>query len=105
MTERATELKGRAGEYARVLRKHLPALKEHYGVASLGIFGSYVRGEEQEGSDLDLLVEISRPTDLIEFGGLEIHLSDLLGVEVDLVMRRALKKHIGQRILREVLQV
>jgi predicted nucleotidyltransferase len=43
--------------YVALLRQHLPALREHYGVCFMGIFGSYVRSEQQRGSDLDLLVE------------------------------------------------
>ena len=41
----------------RTLRVHLPELREHYGVRTLGVFGSYVRGEQRPRSDLDLLVE------------------------------------------------
>jgi predicted nucleotidyltransferase len=54
---------------------------------------------------VDILVEFERPIGLIEFVGLKNHLSDLLGVEVDLVMKKALKARIGQRILSEVLYV
>ena len=55
-------------------------------VKSLGIFGSYVRGEARKSSDLDLLVEIDDPKmGLLRFIALENYLSDLLGVKVDLV--------------------
>ncbi len=105
MSQDSSRLQGKAAEYARILREHLPELRERYGVESLGIFGSYVRGEEQQDSDLDILVEFNRATDLIEFGSLELYLSELLGVKVDLVMKRALKQHIGKRILQEVIQL
>ena len=99
------ELKGKAAEIARVLREHLPELEDRYGVSSLGIFGSYVRGEEGDESDLDILVEFDRPIGLFGFGALEDHLTSLISVEVDLVPRRALRKRIGEQILEEVVLV
>ena len=71
----------------------------------IGIFGSYIRGEERNDSDLDVLVDFARVPDLFEFVSLKIDLSELLGVNVDLVMKRALKPRIGQAILEEVVLV
>ena len=99
------EIPGKAAEYLRILREHLPELRERYGVASLGIFGSYVRGEQQANSDLDVLVEYARATDLFDFVALKLALSELLGVNVDLVMRKGLKPRIGERILAEAVPV
>jgi predicted nucleotidyltransferase len=89
----------------RTLRVHLPELREHYGVRTLGVFGSYVRGEQRPRSDLDLLVEFDQAPTLPEFIDLENYLGSLLGVRVDLVTRRVLKGEIGKRILREVLPI
>jgi uncharacterized protein len=86
----------------RILRAHLPELRQHYGVRALGVFGSYARGEQSPRSDLDVLVEFDQPPTLPEFMDLEHYLKRLLGVKVDLVTRRALKGEIGMRILREV---
>ena len=105
MTEKAHKLQGKAGEFARILRDQLPELGHRYGVKSLGIFGSYVRGEERDGSDLDLLVEFTETPDLFKFVALGRELSELLGVKVDLIMMRALKARIGERILEEVVAV
>jgi uncharacterized protein len=88
-----------------VLRQQLPLLAEHYGVASLGLFGSYVRREAHPDSDLDILVRFHHTPGLLRFIELENYLSDLLGVRVDLVMAEALKPHIGRRILAEVMPV
>ena len=96
---------GKAVEFARVLREHLPELRESYGVKYLGIFGSYLRGEQRENSDLDVLVEYSRTPDLFEFVALKVELSDLVGANVDLVMKRGLRPRIGRRILAEVVQI
>ncbi|MEZ4708631.1 MAG: nucleotidyltransferase family protein [Caldilineaceae bacterium] len=90
-------------EIRQILRKHLPAMTARYGVVRLGIFGSYVRKEQTPTSDLDLLVEIENPQlTLLQFIELQHYLSDLLGVEVDLVERETLKPQIGARILQEV---
>jgi predicted nucleotidyltransferase len=87
------------------LRKELPLLSERYAVASLGLFGSYVRREARAGSDLDILVSFRETPGLLRFIELENYLSDLLGVRVDLVMADALKPRIQRRILAEVVPV
>ena len=87
------------------LRDHLPELRERYGVTSMGVFGSYVRGRERKRSDLDVLVEFQQAPSMFRFIELQEYLSELLGVKVDLVMQRALKPGIGQRILAEVVPV
>ena len=84
------------------LRVHLPDLSARYQIASLGIFGSYIRGEQRPDSDLDLLVEFREPPSLLQFIRLENELSDVLGMDVDLVMKSALKPAIGRHILEEV---
>ncbi len=89
----------------RTLRKHLPELREKWGVRTLGVFGSHVRGEQRKKSDLDLLVEFDRAPTFFEFVRLERHIGELLGVKVDLVMRTALKPTIGARVLEEVVPV
>lgn len=88
-----------------ILRQQRPMLVEQYNVASLELFGSYVRHEQQKDSDLDILVTFSKPPSLFKFVSLENHLSDTLGVKVDLVMKDSLKPAIGKNILREVLPV
>lgn len=84
------------------LQRHLRALRDQYGVDRIGLFGSFVRGEQHPDSDIDLLVEFASPVGLFKFMELENQLSELLGGKVDLVTRNALKPHIGKRILDEV---
>jgi len=84
------------------LRVHLPDLSLCYQIASLGVFGSYVRGDQRSDSDLDLLVEFREPSSLFQFIRLENELSDVLGIDVDLVIKSALKPAIGRSILHEV---
>ena len=93
------------GEIKEIIKSHKSELQGKYRVKEIGIFGSYVRKEQTEMSDVDILVEFERPIGLLEFVGLKNHLSDLFGMNVDLVMRRALKPRIGQRILSDVVYV
>lgn len=90
---------------SRRIENQQTRLIDEFGVSSLGMFGSYLRGEESADSDLDLLVEYQRTPTLLEFVRLQRYLSELLGVPVDLVMKSALKPKIGQRILEEVVPV
>jgi predicted nucleotidyltransferase len=92
-------------EIKEILKSHKKELESKYGVKEIGIFGSYVKEEQKETSDVDILVEFEKPLGLLEFVGLKNHLSDLLGLNVDLVMRKALKPTIGKRVLGEVVYV
>jgi hypothetical protein len=78
-------------------------VKENFKVKTIGVFGSYVRGGQKRKSDVNVLVEFEEPIGLFEFMDLEMYLSNLLGVKVDLVSKKALKSHIGEHILKEVI--
>ena len=82
-----------------------PYLTEKYSVQSIEVFGSYVRNEQNENSDLDLLVTFSQVPGLIKFISLKNFLSDTLGVNVDLVMKNSLKPGISGFILNEAVPV
>ena len=89
-------------EIKEVLQKHREEFREQYGLKEIGIFGSYVKGEQKEKSDIDMLIELEKPIGFVRFMRLENALSQLLGVRVEMVTRKALKPHIGKRILQEV---
>ena len=91
--------------YRAKLRNLLPLLRERYRVASLGLFGSYVHGNQRCDSDLDVLVTFDELPSLLRLIELENYLSDLLEIKVDLVLRDSLKSRIGERIRREVVPV
>ena len=93
------------GDILKDLREHLPELQKRYRVKSLGVFGSYVHGEQRRRSDVDVLVEFEQVPTLFGYVELQEHLGKILGVKVDLVMKSALKPAIGRRILEEVVQV
>ena len=72
------------------------------GVRSLGLFGSFVRGDQKDQSDVDILVEfISGRKSFDRFMQLAFLLEDILGRTVELVTRESLSRHVGHRILRE----
>jgi uncharacterized protein len=89
----------------RILLQHKTELRKRFKVRTIGVFGSYVRDEQKRQSDVDVLVEFEEPVGLFEFMDLEMYLTDLLGVKVDLVSKKALKPHIGERILKEVTMI
>ena len=87
------------------IRGNMPYLRERYKVKNVGVFGSYVRGDNNEESDVDILIEFHEPPTLLEFVALERYIGELTGMKVDLVMKTALKPGIGERILQEVVYV
>ena len=87
------------------LKENRSVLAEEYGIAVVGIFGSYVRDEQTPGSDLDLLAEILRPISLLELVGAELYLSDVLGVKVDLIPRRNLREELREAVFKEAVSV
>ena len=84
------------------LKENLPFFEEKYKVKTLGVFGSYIRGEQKKKSDVDILVEFEKSIGLLDFVGMELELTELLGKKVDLVPKNALKLRIGKHILEEV---
>ncbi len=88
-----------------VLRQHKKELAERYRVKEIGLFGSYVRGEQKRGSDVDILVEFEEVPDLLKFIELERYLEKLLKRKVDLVEKTALRPQLKDIILNEVIYV
>jgi predicted nucleotidyltransferase len=84
------------------LQKQMPELRERYGVASLGVFGSHARGEAKPGSDIDTLVEMDGPT-FDRYMELKFHLEALLQTPVDVVLVDTVKPRLQPYIEHEVL--
>ena len=87
----------------RILRMKKSYIEEQYHVKEIGVFGSYVQGRQTKKSDVDILVDFHKTISAFSYVRLKNELTELLGRNVDLVARRALKPHIGKRILDEVL--
>ena len=79
------------------ITEHKKEIKKKYGVKKIGVFGSYVRGEQTETSDVDLLVEFEKPT-FDNFMDLLFFLEDLFGKTVDLITNRGMSPYISPRI-------
>jgi hypothetical protein len=92
----------RLDDIRRELAAILPELRQRYPVSYLGVFGSWVRGEQTTDSDLDLLVDFDGPIDLFAYARLQEEIGRRLALRVDLVQRSGLKPGIGANILREV---
>ncbi|MEI6126633.1 MAG: nucleotidyltransferase family protein [Pseudomonadota bacterium] len=89
-------------EIINIIRNSKPEMESRYGVQRLGLFGSYVKENQQKKSDIDILVTFNRDIDLFDFLDLREYLEGQLHAKVDLVMESALKPAIGKRILSEV---
>ena len=75
------------------------------GAKKIGVFGSYVRGEESPGSDIDVLVEFSDRKSLLDIVGIEQELSDTLDIKVDLLTEKSISPYLIDRIKREMVVI
>ena len=89
-------------EVNEILKEHKEELYKKYKVKEIGIFGSFVRGEQKKRSDIDILVEFEKIPDLLKFINLERYLSRLLKKKVDLVRKGAIRPELKDIILSEV---
>ena len=87
------------------LERQRRVLRDIYKVKEIGIFGSYVRGEQKRGSDLDILVDFNEIPGLLEFIALEEYLSKILKKKVDLVDKQGIRRQLREAILNEVVYI
>lgn len=92
-------------EIEQILSQLKPIVEEKYHVTQLGIFGSYVRGEQNKSSDVDVLIDYKEAPSLLELIDLEFYLTDRLGLKIDVVTKKGLKPRIREKILAEVVYV
>jgi len=84
------------------LRAHEHEMREKFGLIKIGLFGSYVRGEQREDSDIDLVVEIESSNKFRSFFGLKAYLEDALQKNIDLGIESSLKPIVHQYIKKEI---
>ncbi len=89
-------------EIQKILRQQKEFLREKYKIKEIGIFGSFVRGEQTYTSDVDILVDFYEIPDFLTFLEIERVLEELLGIKVDLVRKPALRKEIYEQVLQEL---
>lgn len=78
-------------------------IKNQYKAEVVGMFGSYIRGEQKEGSDIDILVEFFKGADLFHFVGLSLFLEEKLGLKVDVVPYDTIREELKENILKEAI--
>jgi len=87
------------------LNAEAPGLKKKYGVKSLAVFGSMARGDDHEGSDVDILVTFEGKATFDNYMGLKLDLEDLFGRRVDLLTPRSLSPRMQLEIDKEAIRV
>jgi len=94
-----------ATELLKPKREQILRLCAKYGARNVRVFGSVARGEADEASDVDFLVELEPGRTLLDLGGLQYELEELLGRRVDVTTERGLKLRIRERVLREAVPI
>lgn len=92
-------------EIRSVIRAHQDDLHSRYKARVVGIFGSYARGEQQADSDLDILAVFDSDASLLDLGGAQVMLSELLGLKVDLIPREDVRPELKESIESETVLV
>jgi predicted nucleotidyltransferase len=90
------------------LQTHREAIRRialSHRVTNVRVFGSVVHGEDTEGSDLDLLVDPTSETTMMDIGAIRHELKQLLGIPVDVLTPRAIPDHFKSLVLREATPV
>ena len=87
------------------LRELRPIITARYKAKEIGLFGSFVRGEQNANSDIDVLAEFEDGADLFDLIGLTLYLEEILQRKVDVVPKRALRIELQESVLREVVAV
>ncbi|MCJ7578734.1 MAG: nucleotidyltransferase family protein [candidate division Zixibacteria bacterium] len=89
-------------EIKKLLGQYKQELEEKFKVKEIGIFGSTIREEQRQTSDIDLLVDFKDEADLFDLMGLGLFLEEKLSQRVDVVPKRAIREEIKDRVLKEV---
>lgn len=91
----------RLSTLVREKRDDILRIAAHHGASNVRVFGSVARGEADEASDIDFLVDLAPDRSLLDLGGLWWDLNDLLGGKADVVTEQGLRDHIRERVLEE----
>uniref|UniRef100_A0A7C4VRS0 Polymerase nucleotidyl transferase domain-containing protein n=1 Tax=Desulfatirhabdium butyrativorans TaxID=340467 RepID=A0A7C4VRS0_9BACT len=87
------------------LKENKPYIEQQFGVVRIGLFGSYVRGNAHEDSDIDIAVEMRDEHIFRNFFSLERYLKEHLKKEIDLGIMETIKPLVRQRVLKEIIYV
>jgi len=92
-------------ELLKEKRQEILAIAAKHGAYNVRVFGSAARGEADEASDVDILVELEPERSLLDLGGLLVELENLLARRVDVITEKGLRKRIRERVLQEAVPV
>lgn len=92
-------------EILNTLKEIKPVLEKDYFITEIGLFGSYLRGEQTQNSDVDILLDHKSGLTFFKLIDLENLLNKALDIKVDIAFKKYLKKKIGKNILSEVVYV
>lgn len=89
-------------EILNILKDIKPVLENEYNITEVGLFGSYLRGEQTPNSDIDILLDHKSGLTFFKLIDLEKFLTEIFNIKVDIAFKKYLKKNIGKNILGEV---
>ncbi len=92
-------------EILKTLKELKPILEKDYNITEIGLFGSYLRGEQNQDSDIDILLDHKSGLTFFKLLDLETLLNKTFNIKVDIAFKKYLKKNIGKHILSEVTYV
>jgi len=92
-------------ELLKQRREEIIRIAQEHGARNVRVFGSAARGDMDEASDVDFLVEFEPGTSLLQHGALIAELEALLGRKVDVAPEKTLREHVRERVLREAVPV
>lgn len=98
-------MKNTLDDIKKIIKKDKSDIIKKYHIKKIGVFGSYIRGEQNDDSDIDILVEFEKPISMFKFLELEEYLENKIDIKVDLVTNNALKPNIGSNIRNEVVYI
>jgi len=85
--------------------KKLTHLLRDRGAIKIAVFGSYIKGKEKPGSDIDVIVEFSERKSLLDLIGIEQEISELLGIKVDLLTEKSISPYLIDRVKQEMVVI
>lgn len=93
-------------EIKNIVKKHDEKVRKEFGVKEIGIFGSYIRSQQTETSDIDILVEFKEGYKTFDnYMNLKFYLEELLNLKIDLLIKSTLKPRLKPYILKEVIYI
>ena len=92
-------------EIQLLLREHQELLQKRFRVSEMQVFGSYAKGQQTVDSDVDILISYDHPPTLWMLGELRDYLSEMLGLQVDIVTEKGLKPRMRERVLAEAVKI